>query len=198
MSQEAERAPIPLAKGLVFILTETRTSNQGVATDTTPWSNQKSKQRLGRYIRTTNCMSYVVVLVLLCSLSDINCWRVSSIFLIRKNNLQVMAEGQVADPNKDNDYVGAKYGHLNTLQWLLRWWTSNSLHMQEILVFVLVHIFFISQYFWFSLCAICCLREFNEKRNCWRNKGNRLTKLCKVLKYRAYAYENILIVCPKY
>lgn len=22
-----------------------------------------------------------------------------------------MAEGQVADPNKDNDYVGAKYGH---------------------------------------------------------------------------------------
>lgn len=31
-----------------------------------------------------------------------------------------MAEGQVADPNKENDYVGAKYGHLNTLQWLLR------------------------------------------------------------------------------
>lgn len=73
VSQEAEHAPIPLAKGLVFILTETRTSNQGVATDTTPLSNQKSKQRLGQYIRTANCMSYVVVLVLLCSLSDINC-----------------------------------------------------------------------------------------------------------------------------
>lgn len=56
----------------------------------------------------------------LCSISD--CYRLLnySILLIRKDNLQVVVEGQVAGPTKDNDYLDAKFGHLNAPPWLLR------------------------------------------------------------------------------